>query len=177
MAHSLRPPFSDKDHFQGDINAPLELVEYGDYQCPHCGRAYPIIKRIQSRLGKDLKFAFRNFPLSESHPQAFAAAVAAEAAGLQNAYWKMHDYIFEYRSRLPLTPFDAFAKALGLDSEKLISDMQDPALSARVDADFDSGLHSGVNGTPTFFINGKRYDDSWDEESLLAHLQQLLAKH
>jgi len=177
MAHSLRPPFSDKDHFQGDIDAPLELVEYGDYQCPHCGHAYPIIKHIQSQLGKELKFVFRNFPLSESHPQAFAAAVAAEAADRQGAFWKMHDYIFEYQSRLPLEPFEAFAKALGLDSQRLIHDMQDPALSAKVDADFDSGLHSGVNGTPTFFINGKRYDDSWDEDSLLTHLQQMLAKH
>jgi protein-disulfide isomerase len=177
MAHSLRPPFSDKDHFQGDIHAPLELVEYGDYQCPHCARAYPIIKHIQSRLGKDLRFVFRNFPLSESHPQAFAAALAAEAAGLQDAFWKMHDYLFEYQSRLPLSPFDAFAKTLGLDSQRLEHDMQDPALSAKVDADFDSGLHSGVNGTPTFFINGKRYDDDWDEDSLLAHLQQMLVKH
>jgi protein-disulfide isomerase len=177
MAHSLRPSFSDKDHFQGDIHASLELMEYGDYQCPHCGRAYPIIKQIQSQLGKELKFVFRNFPLSESHPQAFEAAVAAEAAGLQNAYWKMHDYLFEYQSRLPLSPFEAFAEALGLDSRRLIHDMQDPTLSAKVDADFDSGLHSGVNGTPTFFINGKRYDDSWDEDSLLAHLQQMLVKH
>lgn len=177
MAHALRPPFSDKDHFQGDIHAPLELLEYGDYQCPHCGRAYPIIKHIQSRLGKELRFVFRNFPLSESHPQAFTAALAAEAAGLQNAYWKMHDYLFEYQSRLPLSPFEDFAEALKLDSRRLINDMQDPTLSAKVDADFDSGLHSGVNGTPTFFINGKRYDDSWDEDSLLAHLQQMLVKH
>jgi protein-disulfide isomerase len=177
MAHTLRPPFSDKDHFQGDIHAPLELVEYGDYQCPHCGRAYPIIKSIQSRLGKELRFVFRNFPLSESHPQAFAAAVAAEAAGLQNAYWIMHDHLFEHQSRLPVSPFEDFAEVLGLDSRRLISDMQDPALSAKVDADFDSGLHSGVNGTPTFFINGKRYDDSWEEDSLLAHLQQMLVKH
>jgi protein-disulfide isomerase len=177
MAHSLRPPFSEKDHFQGDIHAPLELLEYGDYQCPHCGRAYPIIKHIQLALGKELKFVFRNFPLSESHPQAFAAAVAAEAAGLQDAYWKMHDYIFEHQSELPDSPFEAFAEALGLDGARLLHDMQDHALSAKVDADFDSGVHSGVNGTPTFFVNGKRYDDSWDEQSLLAHLRKMLVKH
>ena len=176
MSHSLRPPFNEKDHYQGDIHAPLELVEYGDYQCPHCGRAYPIIKSIQSRLGKDLKCVFRNFPMNEAHPQAFVAAVAAEAAGLQNAYWEMHDLIFEQQSQLERTPFDAFATALGLDAQRLVRDLQDPDLAKKVEADFESGLRSGVNGTPTFFINGKRYDDSWDEESLIAKLKKLLAK-
>src|SRR5579863_10128481 len=95
MAHSLRLPFSEKDHYQGDLKAPLELVEYGDYQCPYCGRAYPIIKRIQSRLGKDLRFVFRNFPLTDAHPQAYTAALAAEAAGRQDAFWKMHDLLYE----------------------------------------------------------------------------------
>jgi protein-disulfide isomerase len=176
MAHSLKPPFNDKDHYQGDIHAPLELVEYGDYQCPHCGRAYPIIKKIQSRLGKELKFVFRNFPLNEAHPQAFVAAIAAEAAGLQNAYWEMHDFIFEHQSELERLPFDDFASSLGLDAARLVKDLQDPALSKRVEADFESGLRSGVNGTPTFFINGRRYDESWDEESLIAQLKKVLAK-
>src|ERR1700724_2919005 len=91
----LNPPVNSKDHIQGNNTAPLELVEYGDYQCPHCGRAYPIIKHIQEEMGKDLKFVYRNFPLSEAHPQAFPAAVAAEAAARQGAFWAMHDIIFE----------------------------------------------------------------------------------
>jgi protein-disulfide isomerase len=174
MSTQLKPPFSEKDHFQGDPHAPLELVEFGDYQCPHCAHAYPVIKRIQSALGKELKFVFRNFPLNEAHPQAFAAAVAAEAAGLQNAFWPMHDLIFEKQSQLVKLPFDLFATTLGLDAGKLVKDLEDPALSARVEADFAGGLRSGVNGTPSFFINGRRYDGSWEEEYLLAELKKHL---
>jgi protein-disulfide isomerase len=174
MSNQLKPPFSEKDHFQGDLHAPLELVEYGDYQCPHCAHAYPIIKSIQSGMGKELKFVFRNFPLNEAHPQAFVAAIAAEAAGLQNAYWQMHDLIFEKQSQLVKLPFDLFATTLGLDAGKFVKDLEDPALSAKVEADFASGLRSGVNGTPSFFINGRRYDGSWEEEYLLAELKKHL---
>jgi protein-disulfide isomerase len=174
MSNQLKPPFSEKDHFQGDAHAPLELVEFGDYQCPHCAHAFPVIKRIQSALGKELKFVFRNFPLNEAHPQAFVAAVAAEAADLQNAYWPMHDLIFEKQSQLVKLPFDLFAKTLGLDAGKLVKDLEDPELSAKVEADFASGLRSGVNGTPSFFINGHRYDGSWEEEYLLAELKKHL---
>jgi protein-disulfide isomerase len=171
MSNQLKPPFGEKDHFQGDLHAPLELVEYGDYQCPHCAHAYPVIKHIQSKLGKELRFVFRNFPLNEAHPQAFVAAVAAEAAGLQNAFWQMHDLLFEKQSQLVKLPFDLFAATLGLDAGKLVKDLEDPSLSARVEADFASGLRSGVNGTPSFFINGRRYDGSWEEEYLLAELK------
>jgi protein-disulfide isomerase len=125
-------------------------------------------------LGKELKFVFRNFPLNEAHPQAFVAAIAAEAAGLQNAYWPMHDLIFEKQSQLVKLPFELFAKTLGLDAGKLVKDLEDPELSARVEADFASGLRSGVNGTPSFFINGRRYDGSWEEEYLLAELKKHL---
>jgi len=172
MSNQLKPPFGEKDHFQGDLHAPLELVEYGDYQCPHCAHAYPVIKHIQSALGKELKFVFRNFPLNEAHPQAFVAAVAAEAASLQNAFWQMHDLLFEKQSQLVKLPFDLFAITLGLDAGKLVKDLEDPGLSARVEADFASGLRSGVNGTPSFFINGRRYDGSWEEEFLLAELKK-----
>src|SRR5882724_1978945 len=96
----LRSPVNEKDHFQGDKNAPIELVEYGDYQCPHCGRAYPIIKNIQRKLDKKLKFVFRNFPLAEIHPNAVNAAIATEAAALQEKFWEMHDIIFEHQNSL-----------------------------------------------------------------------------
>jgi protein-disulfide isomerase len=177
MSHSLRPPFSEKDHYQGDINAPLELLEYGDYQCPYCGRAYPIIKKVQLKLGKDLRFVFRNFPLTDAHPQAYTAALAAEAAGRQDAYWKMHDLLYERQESMSGPHFfSELATTLGLDIAKFEADLQDPAIAKRVDDDFENGLRSGVNGTPGFFINGLRYDDDWDEKSLIAHLQKTLAR-
>ena len=172
MSQKLRPPVNEKDHIQGPADAQVELVEYGDYQCPHCGRAYPIIKRIQQELGDTLKFVFRNFPLSEAHPQAFIAAVAVEAAAKQNAYWEMHDLIFENQQLLPSLPFVSFAQKLGLDADQFEEDLADSALSAKVEADFDSGIRSGVNGTPSFFINGLRYDDSWEEKRLLTQLKK-----
>jgi protein-disulfide isomerase len=176
MSNKLHPPVSGTDHVQGMVAAPLELVEYGDYQCPHCGRAYPVIKRIQAEMGQDLKFVFRNFPLSEAHPQAFQAAVATEAAAKQEAFWAMHDIIFENQAMLESLPFVGFAQTLGLEIEQFEEDLEDPVLPEKVDADFTSGIRSGVNGTPTFFINGVRYDESWDERILLAHLKKVLAK-
>jgi len=176
MSQKLRPPVGGNDHVQGPATAPLELVEYGDYQCPHCGRAYPIIKRIQAELGQDLKFVFRNFPLSEAHPQAFQAAVASEAAAKQEAFWAMHDIIFENQELLESLPFVEFAKTLGLDIERFEEDLDDPTLPEKVDADFASGMRSGVNGTPGFFINGVKYEESWEEKALLAQLKKVLAK-
>jgi protein-disulfide isomerase len=177
MSHSLRPPFSEKDHYQGDIHATLELVEYGDYQCPYCGRAYPIIKQVQSKLGKDLRFVFRNFPLTDAHPQAYTAALAAEAAGRQDAYWKMHDLLYEKQESMSGERFfSELATTLRLDIAKFEADLLDPAIAKKVDEDFESGLRSGVNGTPGFFINGLRYDDDWNEKTLIARLQKTLAR-
>jgi protein-disulfide isomerase len=180
MAHKLRPMVSGNDHIQGLPGAPLELVEYGDYQCPQCGRAYPIIKRIQEEMGKDMKFVYRNFPLSDTHPHAFPAAVAAEAASRQGAFWAMHDIIFENQELLEGSlkdmPFVSFAQQLGLDIETFENDLEDPKLAEKVDDDFTSGVRSGVNGTPGFFINGERYDGSWEESALLAQLQKILTK-
>ncbi len=177
MSHSLRPPFSEKDHYQGDLPASLELLEYGDYQCPYCGRAYPIIKKVQSRLGKDLRFVFRNFPLTDAHPQAYTAALAAEAAGRQDAFWKMHDLLYENQESMSGPHFfNGLATSLGLDIDKFEADLHDPAIAKKVDDDFESGVRSGVNGTPGFFINGLRYDDDWDEENLISHLQKSMAR-
>lgn len=177
MPHSLRPPFSENDHYQGDINAPLELVEYGDYQCPYCGQAYPIIKKVQLKLGKDLRFVFRNFPLTDAHPLAYMAALAAEAAGRQNAYWKMHDLLYEKQESMSGQHFfSELATNLSLDIAKFEAELQDPAIAKKVDDDFESGVRSGVNGTPGFFINGLRYDGDWNEESLIASLHKTLAR-
>jgi protein-disulfide isomerase len=170
----LKPAVNSNDHLQGDINSPIELVEYGDYQCPHCGRAYPIIKNIQKKLGDNLKFIFRNFPLAESHPNAVNAAVASEAAALQHKFWEMHDHLFEHQNRLDDESLVRYATQLHLDVKQFEADFEKPELIQKVDADFESGVRSGVNGTPSFFINGEKYNDSWEEEILLDHLQQLL---
>lgn len=127
-------------------------------------------------MGKDLKFVFRNFPLSEMHPQAFMAAVATEAAAKQDAFWPMHDIIFEHQDRMDIESIVGYAKHLGLDEKQFIKDLQDKAMSDKVESDFESGVRSGVNGTPTFFINGKRFDGDWDEPYLLAALKEALAE-
>jgi len=174
---ALKPPVSnDTDHIQGLKRATIELVEYGDYQCPHCGRAYPIIKRIQEKFKDDLKFVFRNFPLSEIHPQAIQAAAAAEAAGRQEKYWEMHDIIFENQHNLAKPALLEFATKLGLDLRKFEVDLSDQSIIEKIESDFESGVRSGVNGTPTFFVNGTKYVDSWDEWELSRNLNVLLAR-
>ena len=167
----LKPPVNNKDHIQGKDNARIELVEYGDYQCPHCGHAYSIIKNLQRSLGTDLKFVFRNFPLSEAHPDAFNAAVAAEAAGLQQKFWDMHDIIFENQQALDLESLFLYAKTIGLDLERFKNDIQKNALITKVEQDFESGVRSGVNGTPSFFINGKKYNGDWEENVFSQYLK------
>jgi len=124
----LKPPVSDKDHIQGAKNATIVLVEYGDYQCPHCGRAFPIIKKIQTQLGDDLKFVFRNFPIQESHPDAMQAAVASEAAALQNKYWGMHDTLYEHQYDLSEAGILRLAQNLKLDVKQFASDIQNEVL-------------------------------------------------
>ncbi len=171
----LKPPVNSKDHIQGKNTAPLELVEYGDYQCPHCGHAYPIIKNVQRKLGADLKFVFRNFPLSEAHPDAFNAAVAAEAAGLQQKFWDMHDIIFENQQELDLESLFLYAKTIGLDLERFKNDIQKNMLTTKVEQDFESGVRSGVNGTPSFFINGKKYNGDWEEDVFNQYLKSQLS--
>lgn len=166
---------NNNDHISGDINASLELVEYGDYECPHCGRAYPIIKNIQEQLGSDMKFVFRNFPLSKIHPHSFSAAVATEAAGLQDKFWEMHDIIFENQKTLEAEDIVLFASKLGLDIERFKNDMERRTIMEKVEKDFETGIRSGVNKTPTFFINGEKYDGEWSDNQLLQYLQRILS--
>ena len=173
----LSPPVSGRDHVAGDANAPVTLVEYGDYECPHCGHAYPIVKSIQHRLGKKLRFVFRNFPLAESHPHARHAAEAAEAAAAQGKFWEMHDAIYENQVQLEDEDLVATARQLRLDADAIARALDEGTYTARVREDFRSGIRSGVNGTPTFFINGERYDGAWaDEDSFVRALEQA-AKH
>lgn len=167
----LAPPVSERDHIQGPGTAAVTLVEYGDYECPFCGQAYPIVKEIQRRLGDQLRFVFRNFPLTQSHPHAEHAAEAAEAAGAQDRFWEMHDYLFEHQRALDDAHLLEYAAALNLDQARFKHDLTTHTFADRVREDFRSGVRSGVNGTPTFFINGTRHDDSYDLETLLAAIE------
>jgi protein-disulfide isomerase len=160
----LTPPVSERDHIAGPDDAPVTLVEYGDYECPYCGMAYPIVKAAQQRLGDQLRFVFRHFPLREIHPHAEHAAEAAESAGAQGKYWPMHDKIFEHQDALEDDDLIAYTASLGLDTNRVAEDLANKTYAKRVREDFRSGVRSGVNGTPTFFINGERYNGPWADQ-------------
>jgi protein-disulfide isomerase len=164
---NLRTPVTPEDHIQGPEAAAVTLVEFGDYECPHCGRAYSIIKRIQKHFGNRLRFVFRNFPLSELHLHAESAAETAEFAGAHGKFWEMHDLLFENQDRLSEALYLGLAEELSLGPEALRQALEEAKYKARVRADFSSGVRSGVNGTPTFFINGKRHDGPFDYEILV----------
>ena len=173
---TLAPPVSDKDHAEGPADAPITLVEYGDYQCPHCGRAYPRVKALQKQFGNRLRFVFRNFPITTSHPHAEHAAEAAEAAAAQGRFWEMHDYLYEHQRGLTDQNLHQYAEDLGLDVDRFDSELAEHVHGPRVREDFMSGVRSGVNGTPTFYINGRRHDDSYDAQTLTAALEQAISK-
>jgi len=166
------PVSEDRDHIQGPADAAVTLVEYGDFECPYCGGAVPIIKEVQARMGDRLRFVFRNFPISTSHPHAEQAAEAAEAAAGQGRFWQMHDLLFENQRRLRDQDLRAYAEQAGLDLRQFDTELAEHVHAARVREDFMSGVRSGVNGTPTFFIDGVRYDGSYEVEALLAALER-----
>ena len=168
----LTPPVSKRDHTVGPASAAITLVEYGDYECPHCGAAHPIVKEIRRRLGNGLRFAFRHFPLSRIHPHAERAAEAAEAAGAQRKFWQMHDQLFEHQDALDDESLLVYAAAIGLDVDEFTREMLLGVHAPRVREDFLSGVRSGVNGTPTFFVNGHRHDGSYDLQTLMAAITE-----
>lgn len=169
----LRVPVTKADHSRGPVDAPLVLVEYGDYECPFCGRAHGVLQRLQETLGDDLRFVFRNFPLTTMHPHALEAARAAEAAGRQGKFWEMHDAIYENQDNLETEDLLGYATDLSLDIDQFSYDMRNPEIETRIAQDLYGGARSGVNGTPSFFINGFRYDGDWSYESLLATLEAI----
>jgi protein-disulfide isomerase len=167
----LKIAVTSKDHIQGDQNAPVILVEYGDYECPHCGRAHPIVQRVKKHFGERLAFVFRNFPLNEIHPNAQSAAESAEFAGANGKFWEMHDGIFENQDSLGLALLMELAEAMGLSGPDLRNALNSKQFAARVKSDFIGGARSGVNGTPTFFINGQRFDGAPEFEDLVAAIE------
>ena len=175
----LKPPVGPEDHAQGPADAPVTLVEYGDYECPHCGHAFPVIQRVQRHFGDRLRFVFRNFPLSEVHSFAEHAAESAESAGAQGgeaAFWTMHDAIYAHQQDGPRSLSDEalarYAAEAGVDGRVVLDDLRAQRFAERVQRDFMSGVRSGVNGTPTFFINGVRFDGAWNEEGLIEAIEE-----
>ncbi len=168
----LTPPVSARDHIQGLPDADIVLLEYGDYECPYFGAAYPVVKELQHRMKNKLALVFRNFPLANAHPHAETAAEAAEAAAAQDKFWEMHDMLYENQEALDPENLVEYATALGLDIPRFTREMNEHVYASRVKEDFRSGVRSGVNGTPTFFINGERYNGPYDVRSMLAAIRE-----
>jgi len=172
----LTPPVSStRDHVLGPPNAPIVMVEYGDFECPFCAQAEPVLKALRRSLQTVILFAFRHFPMAEAHPHDLHAAEAAEAAGAQGKFWQMHDYLFAHQDALEDSDLVEYAAAVGCDVDRFIREMAENRYLPRVREDFLSGVRSGVNGNPTLFINGMRYDGPRDLDSLLAAIEQLAA--
>ena len=167
------PVSEQRDHIQGPPTATVTLVEYGDFQCPHCARAHLMLKELQDHQGDDLRLVYRHFPLSQIHPLAQPAAEASEAAAAQGRFWEMHDVIFEDQEVLSEEALVTFAKALGLQLDRFIRELAEGVQAPRVREDFLSGVRSGVNGTPTCFNNGRRHDGGLDPHALIAAIQGL----
>ncbi len=162
----LKIPVTSDDHVLGSARALVTLVEYGDYQCPSCGAAYYIVKRLQQHFGNEVCFVFRNFPLSQVHPQAEGAAETAEFIGAHGHFWQAHDALYENQGALGIALYFEIAEQLGLSASELREALAEGVYQARVRADFSGGVRSGVNGTPTFFVNGQRHDGALDFEGL-----------
>ncbi len=171
---NLKVPVGPADHASGDEQAAVTLVEYGDYECPHCGHAHPIVQRVRKHFGSSLRFVFRNFPLTQIHPHAEMAAEAAEFAATKGRFWEMHDAIFEHQDRLGKVQLADLGGKLGLSPDELTSAVEGHEFLQRVKDDFMGGVRSGVNGTPTFFLNGERYEDSWEYDDLVAAIDSLM---
>jgi len=178
---TLRPPVGTDDHVLGPDDAPITLVEYGDFQCPHCRRAHGVLPKVLKRLGPRVRFVFRHFPLAESHPNAVHAAEAAESVAAQageEAFWRMHDLMYDHQRDSDDSLDDAhlvrYAEQAGADPATVALDLAGQTYEERVKSSFMTGVRSGVNGTPTFFVNGARFDGDWTRvESFAAALEEV----
>jgi len=173
---SLKQPVTEKDHIQGPPDFAVTLLEYGDYQCPYCGEAYPIVKRVQEKFATSLRFVFRNFPLTNVHPYAEIGAEIAESSSAQGKFWEMHDFLYEHQSSLANPEFflNYAQENLGLDSDRMRKEISSHAHLPEIKEDFMTGVRSGVNGTPTFFINGLRHNGDYQFETLVAAIENAL---
>jgi protein-disulfide isomerase len=174
-ARLTEPVSPTRDHIRGSVNASLTVVEYGDYECPYCRAAHLVVEAILEQSGTRLRFVFRHFPLTTIHPHAERASEAAEAAGGQGQYYAMHDLLYENQQRLEDRHLLGYAASLGLDLNRFDRDIAERAYDRKIIGDFMSGVRSGVNGTPTFYINDRRHDGSWDFKALTAAIQAAAA--
>lgn len=163
----LIPPVSEQDHIAGSADAQVTLVEYGDFECPFCGQAFPEVKDLQRRLGDRVRFVYRHFPRTVEHPRAHLAAEAAEAAGAQGKFWEMHDLLFEHQSSLAEGDLIGYATQLGLDVDRFRQELDSHAHRDRVQADVVGAIHVGVHGTPTFFVNNVQHEGRWGADELM----------
>jgi protein-disulfide isomerase len=168
----LMVPLTNADHRVGSVAAPVVLVEYGDYECPYCLNAQPVVKEVRRRLGDRLAFVFRHFPQNSIHPHASTAAQAAEAAAAQGKFWEMHDLLYQHQQELADLDLTHLALGLGLEVYRFESDLQSASAARHIRADLAGALQSGVKGTPTFFINGCRYDGPAEVEALVAAIER-----
>jgi protein-disulfide isomerase len=170
----LRVPVTKADHIEGPFDAPVTLVEYGDYECPYCGVAFPNVRRVRRLFAQKLRFAFRHFPLTEVHPWAEPAAEAAEYAATQGLFWEMHDSLYANQDELGLPLILALGRALGLSDLGLRDTLAHRTFAEKINDDFIGGVRSGVNGTPSFFINGEKHEGSFAYEDLAAAINARL---
>lgn len=164
---ALNRAVDKKDWVRGPADAPVTLLEYGDFECPFCGQAFWELKRLEQAVGDQVRFVFRHFPIARAHPHARLAAEAAEAAGAQGNFWEMHDTLFSNQHALELSDLLAYADDIGLDRPRFTRDLHEHRFAAKVRRDFIEGVRSGVNGTPTIFINGERWDGPYTAAALL----------
>lgn len=170
----LRPPIQPNDHVRGPPDAPITLVEYGDFECPYCAAAHSQVRLVEQRFATQLRFAFRHFPLTQVHPLAEPAAEAAEVAGAHGHFWEMHDGLYENRKDFGASLFLALAEQLGIAESELSAALAARKYAPKIQNDFLSGVRSGVNGTPTFFINGVRHDQGYQFEELAGAIEASL---
>lgn len=175
MVDLLDPPDPDWDHVRGPVDAPVTLVEYGDFECPHCGRAEPAVRELL-RDRADVRYIWRHLPLTDVHPHALMAAEAAEAAALQGAFWELHDIMLEHQSELTAKDLLRYAERIGVDADRFRRDLADHTGAARIDRDIEQAAASGVVGTPTFFVNGQRLVGSYDLATLTTAVNTALAR-
>ena len=171
MDELLSPPLEDLDHVRGERGAPLELVMFGDFQCPFCLGAQSILRRVRERLGERLLFGFRHLPIPERHPLAPLAAEASEAAAAQGRFWEYHDALYANQPKLSREVMLGVGRDLGLDVERMDSEIDSGAHRDRIVRDVASAEASGATGTPTFFVNGERFFGAYDASSLVEALE------
>jgi protein-disulfide isomerase len=171
----LKVPVGPRDHALGDEHAPITLVEYGDYECPHCGRAHPIVQEVLRHFGAQMRFVYRHFPLTQIHPFAESAAETAEFAGAHKRFWQMHNGLFENQLQLGLPLFLELTRLMGLSTAELQTALETGLYTSKVRSDFTGGVRSGVNGTPTFFINGHRHNGAYELEDLVSAIESELS--